>query len=64
VIGSHAEPKVRIRDLLTKPAGIWAESTLTEPTGYDYAVTNFIPLPITHFNPFPEAATRPLRECC
>jgi hypothetical protein len=31
-MGSPAEPKVRIRDLLTKPAGIWAESHLTEPT--------------------------------
>jgi hypothetical protein len=30
---SCAEPKVRIRDLLTKPAGKRAESTLTEPTG-------------------------------
>jgi hypothetical protein len=33
VVGSCAEPMVRIRDLLTKPAGKGAESTLTEPTG-------------------------------
>ena len=29
----RAKPKVRIRDLLTKPAGKRAESHLTEPTG-------------------------------
>jgi hypothetical protein len=33
VVGSCAEPMVRIRDLLTKPAGKGAESHLTEPTG-------------------------------
>ncbi len=33
VVGWGADPMVRIRDLLTKPAGKGAESHLTEPTG-------------------------------
>src|SRR5215467_12817639 len=33
VFGSRADPKVRIRDLLTKPAGKQAEGNLTESTG-------------------------------
>jgi len=31
-----------------------------EPTGYEYAVTNFIPLPNTYFYPVPEVAISPL----
>ena len=35
MVGSCAEPMVRIRDLLTKPAGKGAEGNLTEPTGVE-----------------------------
>src|SRR5207253_2078406 len=35
----------RIRNLRAKPAGTWAESHLTEPTGFESSVTNFFPLP-------------------
>ena len=49
----------RIRHERVGHGGIWAESHLTEPTGIDYAVANFIPLPITHVYPLPEAPKRP-----
>ncbi len=35
----------RIRDHRMRPAGIWAESTVPEPTGFGSSVTNFFPLP-------------------
>ena len=35
----------RIRDHRMRPAGIWAESKRTEPTGFESSVTNFFPLP-------------------
>ena len=35
-----------------------------EPTGYDYSVANFIPLPITHFHTLPEAAKSALSNRC
>jgi hypothetical protein len=52
----------RLRDQGMGPAGIWVESNRPEPTGYDYAVANFIPLPHPLFNPLSEAATSALRE--
>src|SRR5437868_8073465 len=30
-----------------------------EPTGIEYAVANFVPLPIAHFNPLSEAPNHP-----
>src|SRR6266487_2636204 len=53
----------RIRDHRMRPAGIWAESKRTEPTGFQSSVTNLLPLPNTHLSPLSEAPTRPLRAC-
>ena len=53
----------RIRDHRMRPAGIWAESKRTEPTGFGSSVTNFFSLPNTHLSPLTEAPTSPLRAC-
>jgi Homeodomain-like domain len=33
-----------------RPAGEGAERNRPEPTGFEYSVANFLPLPNTHFN--------------
>jgi hypothetical protein len=45
----------RIRCQRMRPDGERAESNLTEPTGVEFSVANFLPLPITHFNPLKES---------
>jgi hypothetical protein len=34
----------------------------TEPTGIEYSIANFIPLPNPHFNPLSKASTCPLTK--
>ena len=50
----------RIRDHRMRPAGIWAESTVPEPTGFSSSVTHFFPLPYPFRKPVSQAP-RPSR---
>ena len=60
ISGTYEEMKRsrgRIRDQRMRPAGERAEGKLTEPTGVEFSVTNFLPLPYPFWDTVSKGAT-------
>src|SRR5947209_17286914 len=67
-LGSGTEEEMRssrgrLRSQCLRLAGERAERHLTEPTGFESSVANFLPLPNLHFSALSEAPTSPLTGC-